>query len=141
MTGQFQVDPKLAADTAVITDLPLCRALLMNDHRFPWAILVPRRPGVREIHGLIKAERLQLVEEAAATARAMEKQFSAHKMNVAALGNIVPQLHVHVIARFPEDAAWPGPVWGVGTPEPYGDRLEQMLGRMRKMLSTVKPVA
>jgi len=107
----FTLDPRLEADTRAVARLPLCRVLLVNDSRFPWLILVPERAGVREIHQLAPAERAVLIEEVAAAARALERLTGAEKMNVAALGNQVPQLHVHVIARFAKDQAWPTPVW------------------------------
>lgn len=115
----FELHPRLAADTREVTRLPLCRVLLMNDRRFPWLILVPARADIREIHQLAPADRAALVEEIAAVAQAMETLHKADKMNVAALGNQVPQLHVHVIARFTADPAWPNPVWGRGTAEAY----------------------
>ena len=115
----FELHPRLAADTGEVARLPLCRVLLMNDRRFPWLILVPARPDIREIHQLSPADRAALVEEIALVAGAMEKLHKADKMNVAALGNQVPQLHVHVIARFTTDPAWPNPVWGRGAAEPY----------------------
>lgn len=115
----FQLHPQLAADTREVMRLGLCRVLLMNDRRFPWLILVPERADIREIHQLSAADRAVLIEEAARTAQAMERLYKADKMNVAALGNQVPQLHVHVIARFTTDPAWPTPVWGKGKAEPY----------------------
>lgn len=117
----FDLHPKLEADTKQVLDLPLCRVLLMNDCRYPWLILVPRRPDVREIHGMDATDRFQLMEEVAGCSAALEREVDALKMNVAALGNMVPQLHVHVIARFENDPAWAGPVWGVGEAEPYGE--------------------
>jgi diadenosine tetraphosphate (Ap4A) HIT family hydrolase len=90
----------------------------MNDARYPWVILVPRRAGAVEIFDLDAADRALLVEEIAAVARVL-KEGGARKINIGALGNLVPQLHVHVVARAPGDAAWPGPVWGKGVAEPY----------------------
>lgn len=119
--SNFDLHPKLEADTKQVLDLPLCRVLLMNDSRYPWLILVPRRPDVREIHGLDAADRFQLMEEVAGCSAALEREVDAYKMNVAALGNMVPQLHIHVIARFENDPAWAGPVWGVGNAEPYSE--------------------
>ena len=115
----FQLYPQLAADTAPVTDLALCRVLLMNDRRFPWLILVPRRAGKRDLDDLAAADQAQATIEASQAARALKALVSTHKMNVAALGNMVPQLHIHVIARQTTDAAWPKPVWGVGSAEPY----------------------
>lgn len=117
----FTLHPRLAADTAMVADLTLCRLLLMKDARFPWAILVPRRPAIREIHQLTQADQRQLLAEITTVSAGMERAWQADKMNVAALGNMVPQLHVHVIARLEGDAAWPGPVWGAGTAEAYTD--------------------
>ena len=113
MSNAFTLHPRLAADTIALGDWPLCRLLLMNDARFPWVILVPR-PDLREIHDLPPAERATLIEEIARTSAVMQRAFKADKMNVAALGNQVPQLHIHIIARFATDPAWPNPVWGQG---------------------------
>jgi diadenosine tetraphosphate (Ap4A) HIT family hydrolase len=115
----FALHPRLAADTAFIADWPLSRVLLMNDARFPWLVLVPRREGAIELHDLAAPERALLVEEIARASAALKQFTGAAKINVGALGNIVSQLHAHVVARKPGDAAWPGPVWGSGTPIPY----------------------
>ncbi|HEY2110919.1 MAG TPA: HIT domain-containing protein, partial [Dongiaceae bacterium] len=111
MSNPFTLHPRLAADTVALGDWPLCRLLLMNDARFPWVILVPARPELREIHDLPPAERATLIEEIARASALMQQAFAADKMNVAALGNQVPQLHIHVIARVASDPAWPNPVW------------------------------
>jgi diadenosine tetraphosphate (Ap4A) HIT family hydrolase len=121
MADDFTLHPRLAADTVELARWPLCRVLLMNDARFPWLILVPARPGLREIHDLPALERSLLIEEIARASSLVQKAFTAHKTNVAALGNQVPQLHVHVIARLEGDAAWPKPVWSVGTAQPMPD--------------------
>jgi diadenosine tetraphosphate (Ap4A) HIT family hydrolase len=115
----FALDDRLAADTLFLADLPLCRVLLMNDSRFPWLILVPRRAGLSELHDLAAPERAQLIEEAAQAGERLKAVTGAKKINIGALGNIVAQLHVHVVARREGDAAWPGPVWGSGAPAPY----------------------
>lgn len=128
----FTLHPTLARDTVPVSTLPLCRVLLMKDRRFPWLILVPEREGVREIHELPQADRAQLVEEIARASAALTRLFRPDKVNVGALGNVVPQLHVHVVARFQEDAAWPGPVWGSGPAEAYADdELEEIRGRLK----------
>ena len=119
MDEPFDIHPQLAADCAPVGDLALCRLLLMDDASFPWCILVPRRAGVREIHELEGPDRAALLDEVVQVSAAMQRLFSADKMNVAALGNVVPQLHVHVIARRLGDAAWPRPVWGALPREPY----------------------
>lgn len=120
MPDPFALDPRLSVDGVVVGDLSLCRLLLMDDATYPWCILVPRRPGIREIHELAAADQGTLLAEVTRLAAAMQSTFAADKMNVAALGNVVPQLHVHVIARRVGDAAWPRPVWGATVRRPYG---------------------
>jgi diadenosine tetraphosphate (Ap4A) HIT family hydrolase len=115
----FALDPRLAADTWEVGDLALSRVLLMNDARYPWVILVPRRAGLVELLDLDPAARASLMEEAAAVARVLQAEPGVEKINLGALGNIVRQLHLHVIGRRAGDAAWPGPVWGQGRAEPY----------------------
>lgn len=115
----FTLDPQLAADTHPVGDLPLCAVRLLRDSRFPWLILVPRQAGATELFDLSAPDRAVLIEEVTHAAQALQAMTGALKINVAALGNQVRQLHVHVIARFPTDAAWPRPVWGVGTSSPY----------------------
>lgn len=119
MTQSFDLHDRLAAESFWLGDFPLCRLLLMNDAQYPWFILVPRRPGVREIHELASGDRSQLWRESDALARWLMAQFRPDKLNIAALGNLVPQLHVHHIARFSSDAAWPAPVWGKLPSQPY----------------------
>lgn len=110
---EFELDPRLAADTHAVDEWPVSRLLLMDDARFPWLILVPRVVGARELHALPEATRAGLLAESMRAAAALEAATGADKMNVAALGNVVAQLHVHVVARRDGDAAWPAPVWGV----------------------------
>ena len=125
----FTLHPTLAQDTVEIARLPLCRVLLMKDRRFPWLILVPEREGVREIHELSPEDRARLIEEIARAGEALQRLFEPDKLNVGALGNIVPQLHIHVVARAAGDDAWPGPVWGSDTAVPYSeDELEAIRG-------------
>lgn len=116
---EFALHPRLEADTRKVDDWELCRVLLMDDARFPWIILVPRVAGASEIHRLEAGPRRALFDEWTRAAAALEVVTGAPKINVGALGNLVPQLHLHVVARFPEDAAWPGPVWGVAGREPW----------------------
>jgi diadenosine tetraphosphate (Ap4A) HIT family hydrolase len=116
----FTLDPGLAAETVIVADWALSRVLLRDDVRFPWLVLVPRRAGLVEMHELQHAERMVLIEEIARASRGLKHLTGAAKINVGALGNLVTQLHVHVVARTPVDAAWPGPVWGHSDPEPYG---------------------
>ena len=136
MGGAFTLHERLAADSVAVGVAALCEIRLMNDRRYPWLMLVPRRPGLREIHELPEAERRQLVEEIAAASRALQAESGAEKMNVGALGNLVPQLHVHVVARRAGDPAWPGPVWGHGRAEPYeAAALAGWLDRLRRALA------
>ncbi|PWC49868.1 HIT domain-containing protein [Azospirillum sp. TSA6c] len=116
----FSLNERLQADTCPVTDLELCRVLLMNNRLWPWLILVPMRAGAVEIHRLGDGDQATLMREIALASRVVERLFAPDKMNVGALGNMVPQLHVHVIGRTRGDPAWPGPVWGSGHAEPYG---------------------
>ena len=118
MTG-FSLHPRLAADTHHVGDLPLCSVLLMDDARYPWLILVPRRPDLREIIDLPAAERAILIEEIAVASRVLRDVSGAEKLNIGAIGNVVPQLHIHVVARSVADPEWPAPVWERGAPVPY----------------------
>lgn len=115
----FELDARLAADTLPFGDFPLCRILLMNDAQYPWWILVPRRVGVREIYELNDADQSQLLRESVLFGRALMQAYSGEKLNIAALGNVVPQLHIHHIVRFRDDPAWPAPVWGRAPAQPY----------------------
>jgi diadenosine tetraphosphate (Ap4A) HIT family hydrolase len=117
MSMRFALDPRLEADTHAIGDLRLSQLLLMDDARFPWLILVPRIAGARELIDLDEGDQLSLLGEVNLVGRALETLLRPDKLNIAALGNVVPQLHVHLIARFTGDAAWPQPVWG------HGDRV------------------
>ena len=127
----FALHPTLARDTVEVARLPLCRVLLMKDRRFPWLILVPERDSAREIHELSTADRAVLIEEIAHASEVLKRLFQPDKLNVGALGNIVPQLHLHVVARTAADPAWPGPVWGSGAAVPYAeDELEEVRERL-----------
>jgi diadenosine tetraphosphate (Ap4A) HIT family hydrolase len=132
----FVLDPRLQADTQPVTTLPLCDVLLMNDARYAWLILVPRVAACTEILDLPEAQRAQLWQEINHVAAALREAAPCDKLNIGALGNIVRQLHVHVIARREGDAAWPGPVWGHGCKEAYGDdALHSIMQRLRRELS------
>ena len=115
----FILHERLAADTMEIGAWDLSLVLLMKARQWPWLILAPQRPDLREIHDLGRPDRNLLMEEIARAGRALQKLYRPDKINVGALGNIVPQLHVHVVARFADDPAWPRPVWGTVAPEPY----------------------
>lgn len=136
MDDAFQLDGRLEADTYALGDFPLCRVLLMDDARYPWLILVPRRANTTEILDLSAADRSLLIEEIAQAQGALASVTRPDKLNVGALGNVVKQLHVHVIARYVSDEAGSGPVWGVGERRPYPphmvgpllDKLQRALG-------------
>lgn len=149
-TSKFQLHERLQADTLGLGASPLCQIRLMNDSTWPWVLLVPSVPGVREIYQLSWPDQQRLLRESSALSEAMMTLFGGDKMNVAALGNMVPQLHVHHIVRFEGDPAWPGPVWGKQAPVPYTDEqfatvqagLEPVLARLRsglKRFSTIRP--
>lgn len=135
MSKAFELHRQLAADTIAVGDLGLCRVLLMNDANYPWLILVPRRADIREAYELSESEQALLWQEVTATGEAMMQALNGHKLNIGALGNMVPQLHVHVIVRQPDDAAWPGPVWGKTAAIPYDEAgLEARLAQLRALL-------
>ena len=115
----FVLHPRLAADTTLVVDWPLSRVLLMDDARYPWIVLVPRRADVTELFELAADDRAALTEEVAHAARVLRTASGAQKINIGALGNLVPQLHIHVVVRNEGDAAWPGPVWGHGAAVRY----------------------
>ena len=115
----FALDPVLAADTETVADLNLSRVLLMRDRRYPWLILVPRKPDLAEIGDLARDDRIALSDETERAAGALRRLYAPDKINIAAIGNIVRQLHVHVVARTEGDPAWPGPVWGHSPAKPY----------------------
>ena len=138
MSQEFTLHEKLAADCALVTDWPLSRVLLMNDAAYPWLILVPRLPGLRDLDDLTPPSLQEIAREIQSLSKVMKEIFKPTKMNVAALGNMVPQLHIHVIARFEDDPAWPGPVWGVQPPEPYErEALEARVSSLRRALDSV----
>jgi diadenosine tetraphosphate (Ap4A) HIT family hydrolase len=117
--SSFMLDPRLQSDTLLIADWALCRVLLMQDARFPWLILVPRRPQLTELIDLDADEEMLLMQEMRRASQIMRQLFRPDKINIAALGNVVAQLHVHVVARFQKDEAWPQPIWGYGQRRPY----------------------
>ncbi len=121
----FELHPRLTQDTLVLGDFQLCRLLLMNDANYPWFILVPRRAEVREIFELELHDQQQLLKESSQLAQVLNKIFQADKLNIAALGNMVPQLHIHHIVRYQTDQAWPKPIWGLFPAQPYTERAQQ----------------
>jgi len=131
----FDLHPRLAADTALITDWPLSRVLLMNDSRFPWLILVPRRAGIAELFELDDSTRATLMDEIIRSSERLKRWARADKINTGIVGNIVRQLHVHVVARAETDMAWPGTVWGAGQPIPYtAPDLQRVVRAFRQFL-------
>jgi diadenosine tetraphosphate (Ap4A) HIT family hydrolase len=137
MTKDFELDQRLAADTMPIAALALSDLRLMNDARFPWLILIPRRAAATELIDLDAADQARLIEEIAMTSRALRGATSCEKLNVGALGNIVRQLHIHVVARTADDPAWPGPVWGAGQAVAYrNEERHRLIGLIRAALPT-----
>lgn len=134
--GDWQLHPQLASDTHPLAQFRLCELRLMDDTNYPWLVLVPRVAGAQELIDLRGAERHLLADEIDEASHALRAVFRPRKLNVAALGNIVPQLHVHVIARFEDDPAWPAPVWGrvaarPHTPEQLVERVNLLQGALR----------
>ena len=137
MSAAFALDPRLAADTRLVASLPLCDARLMDDSRYGWLVLVPRRDGLVELDDMDEADRAVLWHEVGLAGRALRTVIPCDKLNLGALGNIVRQLHVHVVARREGDAGWPGPVWGHGQREPYAEApLAQRLAALRRAFGT-----
>ncbi len=130
----FSLDSRLQHDTLVIGDFPLSRLLLSNDANYPWFILVPRREGISELFQLSDIDQSQLWQETTYLAQVLKDSFVADKMNVATLGNVVSQLHMHVIVRYDDDAAWPAPVWGKVAAQPYS---AQQVAALRERLREV----
>lgn len=132
----WHLHPQLGEDTHPVASWPLCELRLMDDANHPWLILVPRVAAAVEITDLDPAQQQQLVREVDQASRLLQAAFRPHKINVAALGNLVPQLHVHVIARYREDIAWPKPVWGMAAAQPYApEALVERIGTLRAALA------
>ena len=129
----FVMDERLAGDTVGVCQLDLCHVGLLKDARYPWLVLVPERAGLTEVTDLAEADRAMLWREVEQCCGVLQKLYPNWKLNIGALGNIVRQLHIHVIARHEEDEAWPGPVWGVGKAVAYQDQeLSDMLERLKR---------
>jgi diadenosine tetraphosphate (Ap4A) HIT family hydrolase len=131
MNSRWHLDPQLAEDSHPLASFELCDLRLMDDAKYPWLVLVPRIADARELIDLDGHDRLQLMHEIDHAARLLKTVFTPYKLNVAALGNIVEQLHVHVIARYREDPAWPAPVWGRVSARAYTP--EQLAGIVRRL--------
>ena len=121
----FTLHPQLAQDCATVGELPLSRLLLLNDSRYPWLVLVPRRADLSEVFDLAPADRAALLEETCLVGEQLLRHCGGDKLNVGALGNLVPQLHVHVVSRSVGDPAWPGPVWGHSAAQPYDEKARE----------------
>lgn len=133
----FELNDRLARDCAAVGDLMLCRVLLMRDSNYPWLILVPKRQNVSEIHELDTDDQEQLIWESSFVAEAVLAEFDGRKMNLAALGNAVAQLHIHHVVRRDDDPAWPNPVWGRVSPRPYSNtQLRDRIKRLQRCLQT-----
>lgn len=131
-----ELHPQLAKDCEVIGEFPLCKLLLMRDANYPWFILVPMREAVTEIYQLTDEDQQQLLRESGIIAKMLVEVFAADKINIGALGNIVPQLHVHHIARYRNDPAWPAPVWGHAKPREYSpDALAAVIAKVNTALA------
>ncbi|MGB1262390.1 MAG: HIT domain-containing protein [Cognaticolwellia sp.] len=138
MTEEFELHAQLANDCFVITDLPLSRLLLCNDSAFPWFILVPRVQGIEDIYQLDWQQQQQLLNESSMLSEVLMQEFDGDKMNVAALGNVVPQLHLHHIVRYKTDACWPKPIWGQQALTPYTDsELTALKARLLPKLTAI----
>ena len=118
----FAVDPRIEKDSILIAELDLCQLRLQNDQRFPWLVLLPKVAKLTEVHELTDAQQYLLMVESSKVAKALQQVTGCKKINVANLGNVVAQLHWHVVARFDSDEAWPGPIWGVGTAVPWSEQ-------------------
>lgn len=133
----FQLDPQLEADTVLIGRFPLSLLLLSRDANYPWCILVPQREGIREIYQLDSEDRQQLLKESCLLAETMAVLFAADKINVATIGNMVPQLHMHHVVRFKSDAAWPRPIWGAVDADNYPQ--DMLAHRVERIAASLKP--
>ncbi|MBS4051880.1 MAG: HIT domain-containing protein [Methylomonas sp.] len=131
----FHLHPRLHQDTFLVGHFALCKILLMNDKHYPWAILVPQRPDITEIYQLEPGDRQQLLEESCRLAEALVALYHPDKLNIAAIGNLVPQLHLHHVARYRTDIAWPGPVWGKFAASAYTEQEAEIhIARLRESL-------
>jgi len=135
MTTLFQLHPRLKQDCITIGRFDLCQLLMMNDSQYPWFILVPEKADIKEIYQLSKPERQLLTEESSYLAENMATLYNADKMNIAAIGNLVPQLHIHHVVRYQGDKAWPAPIWGKFAVVPYTQQqITDNIDRVKKQL-------
>jgi diadenosine tetraphosphate (Ap4A) HIT family hydrolase len=129
--SNFTLHPQLEQDSVFVQDLPVSQLRLMNNSAVPWVILVPRVTDLREIHHLPHAQQHQVMDEMSMMGRRLEELYKPNKINIAALGNIVWQLHIHIVARFNTDPAWPAPIWGKLPPSPYA--LDALASRIKEL--------
>ena len=135
ISPHWELDPQLARDTAAVGDLPFSRVLVSRDASYPWLILVPRRPGAVELIDLPDSDQAQVMREIAQVGRVLKAVTACDKLNIAAIGNVVAQMHIHIVARRRGDAAWPKPIWGVGAARAYTpDDLDQFIVTLRRDL-------
>ena len=134
MSEVFELHPQLAADSYPLTTWPLCEVRVINDANYPWLVLIPRKPGLRDFDDLSPEDMVLAGEEIREASRALRQLYRPDKMNVAALGNQVPQLHIHVVARFEGDAAWPKPIWGVLPARPYSGEDDERIVALKEAL-------
>lgn len=118
----FKLDPRIEKDSIFIKDLPLCQIRLQNDSRYPWLVLLPSKNDLTEVYELTEQDQALLIKESSLVSKALALTTNCKKVNVANLGNVVSQLHWHVVARFEQDLTWPGPIWGIGTSVPWDDQ-------------------
>jgi diadenosine tetraphosphate (Ap4A) HIT family hydrolase len=142
MTIQFQLHPRLKQDCIAIGRFDLCQLLMMNDSQYPWFILVPEKAGIKEIYQLGKTERRVLTDESSFLAEKMAALYNADKLNIAAIGNLVPQLHIHHVVRYQSDKAWPAPIWGKFAAVPYTrQQITDNIDRVKERLqSRIRPI-
>ena len=136
----FTLHSQLAQDTIALGRFKLCHVRLMNERHYPWFILIPEGDNLQEIHQLNSNDRLQFIHESCYLAEHLQQHFKADKLNIAAIGNKVPQLHIHHIVRFETDRAWPNPIWGQFKPEPYSESaLTSILNFTQSLITAYKP--
>jgi len=142
MQQPIQLDERLKQDCHLLGSFELCSLLLLDDSNYPWFILVPMREQITEIHQLTENDQQQLLKESMNFSRCLEDVFQPDKLNIAALGNVVPQLHIHHIARYKNDPCWPAPVWGAVEAIPYDeDRLADITARIKDWFDSSKDIA
>jgi len=138
MTATFKLHPQLQQDTIELIDFPLCKLLLINDENFPWFVLVPRQADIEEIYQLSWQDQQQLLNESSLLSEILMQVFAGDKMNIAALGNIVPQLHLHHVVRYKSDSCWPKPIWGQQEAKSYSaEKLAKIKDKLLPLLTKV----